>query len=87
MNLRTGIPCRLHPSSSLFTLGYAPDYLVYHELVMTTKEYMQCVTAVDPYWLAEMGPMFFSVKENFGMSRQEKRDMEKNSKVIQFTHS
>ena len=82
MNLRTGIPCRLHPSSSLFTLGYAPDYLVYHELVMTTKEYMQCVTAVDPYWLAEMGPMFFSVKENFGMSRQEKRDMEKNSKVF-----
>jgi pre-mRNA-splicing factor ATP-dependent RNA helicase DHX38/PRP16 len=87
VNLRTGIPCRLHPSSSRFTLGYAPDYLVYHELVMTTKEYMQCVTAVDPYWLAEMGPMFFSVKENFGMSRQEKRDMEKNSKVIQFTHS
>jgi pre-mRNA-splicing factor ATP-dependent RNA helicase DHX38/PRP16 len=42
---------------------------VYHELVMTTKEYMQCVTAVDPYWLAEMGPMFFSVKENFGKSR------------------
>jgi pre-mRNA-splicing factor ATP-dependent RNA helicase DHX38/PRP16 len=81
VNLRTGIPCRLHPSSSLFTLGYAPDYLVYHELVMTTKEYMQCVTAVDPYWLAEMGPMFFSVKENFGMSRQEKRDMEKNSKI------
>ncbi|CAG8529954.1 3737_t:CDS:10 [Racocetra fulgida] len=30
-------------------------YIVYHELVMTSKEYMQCVTAVDPYWLAEMG--------------------------------
>lgn len=84
VNLRTGIPCRLHPSSSLFTLGYAPDYLVYHELVMTTKEYMQCVTAVDPYWLAEMGPMFFSVKENFGKTRQEKRDMERNSKVCFF---
>ena len=63
-------------------MGYAPDYLVYHELVMTTKEYMQCVTAVDPYWLAEMGPMFFSVKENFGMTRQEKRDMERDSKVF-----
>jgi len=24
---------------------------------------MQCVTAVDPHWLAELGPMFFSVKE------------------------
>lgn len=35
---------------------------VYHELIMTTKEYMQCVTAVDAVWLAEQGPMFYSVK-------------------------
>ena len=41
----------------------APDYMVYHELVLTSKEFMQCVTAVDPHWLAELGPMFFSVKE------------------------
>ena len=33
---------------------------------MTSKEYMHCVTTVDPYWLAEMGPMFFSVKEPMG---------------------
>lgn len=39
-----------------------PDYVVYHELIMTVKEYMQCVTAVDPIWLAEQGPMFYSVK-------------------------
>jgi pre-mRNA-splicing factor ATP-dependent RNA helicase DHX38/PRP16 len=39
-NLRTGIPCKMHPSSALFSLGYAPDYIVYHELLMTTKEYM-----------------------------------------------
>ena len=25
---------------------------------------MQCVTAVDGYWLAELGPMFYSVKES-----------------------
>ena len=30
-----GIPCHLHPSSSLFGLGYTPDYVVYHELIMT----------------------------------------------------
>ena len=40
-----------------------PEYIVYHELVMTSKEYMQCVTAVDPEWLAELGPMFFSIKQ------------------------
>jgi pre-mRNA-splicing factor ATP-dependent RNA helicase DHX38/PRP16 len=31
-----------------------PDYVVYHELVLTTKEYMQCVSVVDPHWLAEV---------------------------------
>ena len=30
---------------------------------------MQCVTAVDGEWLAELGPMFYSVKEA-GKSRQ-----------------
>lgn len=67
VNLRTGIPCVLHPTSAIYALGFTPDYVVYHELIMTSKEYMQCVTAADPHWLAEMGPMFFSVKK-MGMS-------------------
>ena len=65
VNLRTGIPCVLHPTSAIYGLGFTPDYVVYHELIMTTKEYMQCVTSVDPKWLAELGPMFFSVKKGF----------------------
>ena len=64
-NCRSGMPCFLHPSSALYGLGYTPDYIVYHELVYTSKEYMQCVTAVDPEWLAEMGPMFFSIKVGY----------------------
>jgi pre-mRNA-splicing factor ATP-dependent RNA helicase DHX38/PRP16 len=72
VNLRTGIPCVLHPSSSIFSLGYTPDYLVYHELIMTTKEYMSCVTAADPIWLVELAPLFFSIKENYtGRKREE----------------
>ncbi|RCN52775.1 putative pre-mRNA-splicing factor ATP-dependent RNA helicase PRP16 [Ancylostoma caninum] len=72
VNVRTGIPCFLHPTSALFGMGFMPDYVVYHELVMTAKEYMQCVTAVDAVWLAELGPMFYSVKES-KTSRSEKR--------------
>ena len=49
-----------------------PDYVVYHELIMTAKEYMQCVTSVDAVWLAELGPMFYSVKEA-GSTSLEKR--------------
>ncbi|KXZ50729.1 hypothetical protein GPECTOR_15g413 [Gonium pectorale] len=59
--------------SALYGLGYTPDYIVYHELVFTTKEYMQCVTAAEPEWLAELGPMFFSVKEVGGSLLESKR--------------
>ena len=41
VNCRTAIPCHLHPTSALYGLGFTPDYIVYHELVFTTKEYMQ----------------------------------------------
>lgn len=28
-----------------------PSHIVYHELILTSKEYMTQVTAIDPYWL------------------------------------
>ena len=46
-----------------------PTYVVYHELILTSKEYMTQVTAVDAYWLAELGSVFYSVREkNFDPS-------------------
>ena len=77
VNSRNGMPANLHPTSALFGMGFTADHIVYHELVMTGKEYMQCVTAVDGYWLAELGPMFFSVKES-GKSKNEGRKMALN---------
>ena len=65
VNNLTGMPCNLHPSFALFGLGYVPDYVVYHELILTSKEYMRTVTAVEPEWLANLGPMFFSIKESY----------------------
>jgi pre-mRNA-splicing factor ATP-dependent RNA helicase DHX38/PRP16 len=66
VNMLTGLPAALHPASALYGLGFSPDHVVYHELVLTTKEYMSCVTAVDGEWLASMGPMFFSIKTGLG---------------------
>jgi len=83
VNMLSGIPSSLHPSSALFGLGYTPDYVCYHELISTTKEYMSCVTAVEGEWLAQLGPMFFSVKESYESTlrkrlkkRQEEAEME-----------
>ena len=75
INVQTGMPCHLHPTASLYGLGYTPDYIVYHELVMTSKEYMMICTAVDPYWLAEYGGKMYSIKESkFG--HREKRQFD-----------
>ncbi|KAL3679174.1 hypothetical protein R1sor_022130 [Riccia sorocarpa] len=89
VNSRNGMPCHLHPSSALYGLGYTPDYIVYHELVLTSKEYMQCVTAVEPQWLAELGPMFFSIKdshtsrlEQHRRQREEKTAMEQEMEEV-----
>jgi pre-mRNA-splicing factor ATP-dependent RNA helicase DHX38/PRP16 len=62
VNIRTGMPCHLHPTSSVYGAGMTIPYLIYHELILTTKEYMQCVTAVETSWLAELAPMFYSIK-------------------------
>jgi pre-mRNA-splicing factor ATP-dependent RNA helicase DHX38/PRP16 len=72
INLRTSVTVQLHPTSALYGLGFLPDYVVYHELILTSKEYMSTVTSVDPHWLADLGGVFYSVKEK-GYSRRDKR--------------
>nr|CAG4707766.1 unnamed protein product [Naegleria fowleri] len=62
VNMMTSMPCSLHPTSALYGMGVTPDYIVYHELVMTTKEYALMATAIDGSWLAELAPTFFSEK-------------------------
>ncbi|KAE8269437.1 hypothetical protein A4X09_0g2911 [Tilletia walkeri] len=78
VNCRTGIPMHLHPTSALYGLGYTPDYVVYHELTLTSKEYMGTVTAVDAHWLAELGGVFYSIKERnlSGLRTRANRDAE-----------
>lgn len=72
-NLRTGMPCHLHPTSALFNAGSLPKYIIYHELVMTTREYMHCATAVRGEWLADLGPMFYSLRTS--AHKEEKRGL------------
>ncbi|KAM7276181.1 hypothetical protein ACFE04_018047 [Oxalis oulophora] len=76
VNCRSGMPCHLHPSST--GIG---EYVVYHELILTSKEYMQCATAVDPQWLAELGPIFFSLKDSdsYDMVHKKNHVQEKTS--------
>ncbi|CCH43752.1 Pre-mRNA-splicing factor [Wickerhamomyces ciferrii] len=86
VNLRTGMKLQLHPTSALFGMADLPQYVVYHELMLTTKEYISTVTAVDPLWLVEFGAVFFAVrdknknKENGLKKRKIEEELEKDAK-------
>lgn len=47
----------VHPSSSL--LEVLPRWVLYNELVFTTKEYAREVIEIDPAWLLELAPHYF----------------------------
>ncbi|KAH9822324.1 adenosinetriphosphatase [Melampsora americana] len=67
-----GTPVFIHPSSALF--NRAPEWIIYHELVLTTKEYCRDVTAIEPKWLTEVAPTFFKVADAKTMSKRKRNE-------------
>jgi len=51
-----------------------PEWLVYHELVLTTREYCHNVTAIEPKWLTEVAPQFFRVADDTKISKRKKQE-------------
>ncbi|KAG4444229.1 hypothetical protein IFR05_000326 [Cadophora sp. M221] len=67
-----GTPVYLHPSSALF--GKQAEWVIYHTLVMTSKEYMHCTTSIEPKWLVEAAPSFFKVAPTDKLSKRKKAE-------------
>ncbi|ONK64758.1 uncharacterized protein A4U43_C07F29560 [Asparagus officinalis] len=51
----------IHPSSGLAQV--LPRWVIYHELVLTTKEYMRQVIELKPEWLVEIAPHYYQLKD------------------------
>ncbi|TNV84818.1 hypothetical protein FGO68_gene10396 [Halteria grandinella] len=47
----------IHPSSSMFET--LPKWVIYHELVFTTKEFMRNIIEITPEWLLEIAPHYY----------------------------
>jgi len=62
----------IHPGSALFNKG--PDWVIYHELVMTTKEYMREVLQIDPAWLPELAPKFFKSSDPSKLTKRKRQE-------------
>ena len=57
----------IHPSSVLYQK--VPDYIIYHELVQTTREYLRDVCVIEPEWLPELAPKLFAKAEAGRLSK------------------
>lgn len=58
----------LHPGCSLIpprregppTIQQLPAWVVYHELVLTSKEFMRTASEIRPEWLVEIAPHYYA---------------------------
>ncbi|EEF29704.1 probable pre-mRNA-splicing factor ATP-dependent RNA helicase DEAH5 [Ricinus communis] len=62
----------IHPSSALFQIQ--PVWVIYHEVVMTRKEYMHEITAIQPTWLVELAPRLFKASDLMKMSKHKRQE-------------
>ncbi|KAJ2894613.1 helicase associated domain-containing protein [Zalerion maritima] len=65
-------PVYLHPSSALF--GKQAEWVIYHDLILTTKEYMHATTSIEPKWLVDAAPTFFKVAPSDRLSKRKKQE-------------
>jgi ATP-dependent RNA helicase DHX8/PRP22 len=61
-----GAAVHVHPSSVMFSIAGGerklPEFVCYAELLVTSKQYMRCITAIEEKWLVEIAPNFYKNK-------------------------
>ncbi|CAH0481977.1 unnamed protein product [Peronospora belbahrii] len=61
--LRDQRPVQLHPTSVYYHMGTLPDWIIFHQSVLTTEEFVCDVSKIDPRWLVDLAPEFYRTKE------------------------
>lgn len=59
--VKNGMTVYLHPSSTLFQIN--PKWVLFYELVLTSKEYMRSNMPLQPEWLTEVAPHYHKRKD------------------------
>lgn len=69
----------IHPSSALSRTENPPRWIVYHELVLTSKEFMRQVFPIEGTWLHEVAPHVYDEKSVADTSNRKMPKMRKAS--------
>jgi len=62
----------IHPASALYQRN--PEWIVYHELVLTSKEYLRECSTIEPQWLPELAPNLFARADPTKLSKRKMRE-------------
>lgn len=65
-------PVYIHPSSAVYNKN--PEWVIYHELVLTTKEYMRNIMVIEAKWLTELAPAFYKTADPNKMTKQKRME-------------
>lgn len=49
---------QLHPSTCL---DHKPEWVIYNEFVLTTKNYIRTITDIKPEWLLKIAPQYYDL--------------------------
>ncbi len=60
LTIRDDQVVHIHPSS---VLDRKPEFALYHEFVLTSRNYIRTVTAVEPEWLLEIAPQYYDLTD------------------------
>lgn len=62
----------MHPSSAIYNRN--PEWVIYHEMVLTTKEYIRDCTTIEPQWLVDLAPNLFKKADDTRLSKRKQRE-------------
>lgn len=68
--VKNNLTVHIHPSSVL--MDVRPKWVIFYELVLTSKEFMRSVMPLQPEWLMEVAPHYYKPKdvESLGVDRK-----------------
>lgn len=68
--VKNNLTVHIHPSSVLMEVK--PKWVIFYELVLTSKEFMRSVVPLQPEWLTEVAPHYYKAKdvEALGVDRK-----------------
>jgi len=69
--LKNSYSVMIHPSSMVFKAQ--PEWVIYHELVLTSSDFMRNVIPIEPEWLMEVAPHFYKESDLIDRKEEEKK--------------